>query len=134
MSERKAAGFFLSFVGDGSAFGQDVLSIGPKIARKRHWEPRVDINEDEREVIVTVEIAGVHGDEISLSLQPDANTLTVRGSRQEPASEGRRIAHQLEIPFGEFEREVILPDIPLAMNEVSAACKNGFLVVLIPKA
>lgn len=134
MGEHEAAGFYLTFLGDAAVFSQEVITSGPKVARRAHWEPRVDILEEPGRIVVTAELAGVKGEEITLGLLAETNTLVIRGYRHEPYPEGRRVAHQLEIPYGEFEREVALPDVSLDRAGVSASCRHGFLVVSIPKA
>ncbi|MGH2639222.1 MAG: Hsp20/alpha crystallin family protein [Rhabdochlamydiaceae bacterium] len=133
MSDRDSHKFFLTFVADPSLYGQEVLPGGPKVARGRHWEPRVDVIEEPHSLLITVEISGVRGDEISLVYSSERNILSIRGSRAESDINTKRIAHQLEISYGAFEREVSLPDVGLRGEEISASFRNGFLYVSIPK-
>ena len=91
--------------------------------------------EDDRNFIIKAEIAGVRGEDIQLLFLPERHSILIRGVRSEddsPAS-GRRL-HQLEIPFGEFAREVKLPEVPIEHQNMRAQYKNGFLLVMIPKA
>lgn len=73
--------------------------------RSSIWRPPTDVFENEQEVIVRVEIAGMREDDFSISLTGDR--LTVRGNR--PDIQEKRAYHQMEIFFGEFNVEVNLP-------------------------
>lgn len=108
----------------------------PKVARRAAWEPRVDLLETTEGFLLKVEIAGVKGDEIRVSYQPKRHSVTVRGVRHEDqASEfGQCGYHQLEINYGEFAREIRLPEAAVAPERIRASYQNGFLVVIIPRA
>ncbi len=92
------------------------------------WRPPTDVFETEQAVIVRVEIAGMHEDDFSISLTGDQ--LTVRGNR--PDVQERRAYHQMEIAFGEFTVEVILP-APILADKVNAEYQTGFLRLEFPK-
>jgi HSP20 family molecular chaperone IbpA len=91
-----------------------------KVAHGKLWEPRVDIREDPAQIIVKD--------------VPERHTLVIRGTRHEEAPDERTVAHQLEVYYGEFAREVVLPEVPINADGVRAQYRNGFLTVLIPKA
>jgi len=107
----------------------------PKVAAGRAWEPRVDLIEEERRFLIKAEIAGVRGEDIQLLYLPERHSLLIRGTRQEDDfSDGNRVGiHQLEIFYGEFHREVRLPDISIDADGIRATYRNGFLLVMIPK-
>ena len=70
------------------------------------------------------------------ALSPDDRVLSVSGDRNEEDADRRdRVrCYQLEIYFGQFERQVVLPgDIRIDRDAISASCKDGFLVVTLPK-
>lgn len=121
---------------DLSGLAAEVGASPPKYARSRTWEPNVDISEDESAVIVKAELAGVTGESVRLHFSPGKRTLTIRGTRfdKDVPSDEACAVHQLEIAYGEFEREVRLPDLPLTPDNVSARMHDGFLVVRIGKA
>ena len=122
-------------VGDLQQFQSELLRSRPVVAKGNCWEPRVDVIEDERRFIVKAEIAGVRGEDIQLLYIPERHSVLIRGFRRDEdgTSEGRRF-HQLEIPSGEFAREVTLPDVPIDGQSMRAQYRNGFLLVMIPKA
>jgi HSP20 family protein len=122
-------------VGDLQRFQSELLRSRPVVASGSCLEPRVDVIEDESRFIIKAEIAGVRGEDIQLLFIPERNSVLIRGFRRDEdvAGEGRRF-HQLEIPSGEFAREVKLPDVPIDGHSMRAQYKNGFLLVMIPKA
>ncbi len=114
---------------------EEMVRTRPAVAIGKGWEPRVDVLEDANRILVKVEIAGVRGDEISLLYLADRHSLLIRGSRQDASdnSASRVGVHQLEIFYGEFQREVKLPDIPVSIDEMKAQYRNGFLLIMLPK-
>ncbi len=76
--------------------------------RPQAWEPPVDVFEDDRDVVIVVAMPGVAPDRVQILTEPGA--LTVRGERPLPLERGERaLVHQLEIPYGYFERRITLP-------------------------
>ncbi|MCC7230596.1 MAG: Hsp20/alpha crystallin family protein [Fimbriimonadaceae bacterium] len=114
---------------------EEMVRTRPAVAIGKGWEPRVDVLEDANRILVKVEIAGVRGDEISLLYLADRHSLLIRGSRQDASDNAanRVGVHQLEIFYGEFQREVKLPDIPISIDEMKAQYRNGFLLIMLPK-
>lgn len=96
----------------------------------RSWRPATDIYETEERMIVLVEIAGMKEDEFSISM--DHNTLNIQGARRIPIEE-RQAIHQMEIPFGEFNVEIVFP-MQLDLDNVTATYNNGYLMISLPKA
>lgn len=107
----------------------------PRIASGRAWEPRIDLIEEEHRFLLKAELAGVRGEDIQLQFVPERHSLVLRGFRQEDDfSDGNRTGiHQLEIFYGEFQREVRLPDISIDAGGIRATFRHGFLLVMIPK-
>lgn len=134
MPQRGVDEWFWS-VGDLQRLHEELLRSRPVVASGKAWEPRVDVLEDERRFIVKAELSGVRGEEIQLMFLPERHSLIIRGRRDDETPTERRLrVHQLEIPFGEFSREVQLPDVPVAHESMRAQYHNGFLLVTIPKA
>ncbi len=115
--------------------GQELNRSRPGVATGRFWEPRVDVIEDKHKILIRAEIAGVRGEEIGLLYVPERHALLIRGERQEAdAGDGTEGSYiQMEIPFGQFQREVKLPDVAIRPDEIRAQFRNGFLIVMIPK-
>jgi len=96
--------------------------------RAPFWTPPTDVFENENEVIVRMEIAGMREEDFNIEL--NGRILTVRGFRQDISE--RRAYHQMEIRFGEFSIDMELPS-PVDVNRVEAMYNNGFLRVVLPK-
>jgi HSP20 family protein len=122
--------------------GGDLQRLNTEIGGRRRlgnhglWEPRIDLMEDEAHFYLKVELAGVRGEDLQLLYLPDSHSMLVKGvRREEECFDVRRTGcHQLEIYYGEFEREIELPQTPIEPGQVKAQFRNGFLYALIPKA
>lgn len=92
------------------------------------WRPPTDIYETSDKITIQVEIAGMRGSEIRISI--DDKTLIIHGYRAGPSEQ--RSYHQMEIPFGEF---LSLINLHSEVNFQSANAKyvDGFLIITIPK-
>ncbi|MGB3134376.1 MAG: Hsp20/alpha crystallin family protein [Candidatus Macondimonas sp.] len=79
----------------------------PGSAQSPCWAPPVDVVETPSGVTIVVALPGVAADRIQVRLEADG--LRIAGERPLPmgAREGR--IHRLEIPFGRFERRIVLP-------------------------
>jgi HSP20 family molecular chaperone IbpA len=93
------------------------------------WEPPVDVLEDEQEIVIVVALPGVPADRVEVTIEQGA--LVVRAERPLPFAGARRAVRQLEIPYGCFERRVVLPNARL---EASAReLRDGCLVLRLQK-
>lgn len=113
----------------------ELTSRGPMVARQRGWTPRVDLLEGENFLLLRVELAGVTRSDLTLSYNADRNTIMIRGERREAelTPENRCLPHLLEIEYGEFSREIRLPDGQISLDGVKTVMKCGMLYVVIPK-
>ena len=118
-----------------SSLAEELAAGRPRVASAQSWEPRIDLFEEESRLLVRVEIAGVRGEDIGLHFVPERHALVIRGVREEPAPNegGRRAAHQLEIMYGEFSREIALPAVSIDARGIRAQYRHGMLFVMIPK-
>ncbi len=98
--------------------------------RGDRWQPDADVFETEKAVVVRVELAGVRGDDLRVSV--DGETLRISGVRM--ASEPVKVQrlHQMEIAAGPFERRLRIP-IAFQREVVTAQLADGFLTVTLPK-
>lgn len=105
----------------------------PKVARRGGWCPPVDVLIAEDRVVIKAEIAGMSGHEIKIQFDPERGNVLIRGVRGEgELPDGFRRAQQLEIAYGEFVREVQLPEGDWNVAQAEAVYGNGYLVVSIP--
>lgn len=109
-----------------------VLTEGPHSFVVRHthtWRPPTDVVEEEDRLLVLVEIAGMKAGEFHITV--DAQRLVISGSR---AARGQTCVayHQLEVRYGEFRTEVMLP-WRVDRENVTAYYEDGFLRVKLPQ-
>ncbi len=93
------------------------------------WEPPVDVFEDEREVVVVVALPGVPAERIEVTSEPGA--LLIRAESPLPFAGSRPAVRQLEIPYGYFERRVMLPAVQLEAGTPELA--HGCLTLRLRK-
>ena len=89
-----------------------------------------DLFEDERRVVVRLELPGMERKDFDIEVRGDI--LTVRGEKrfERESTEGRwRV---LQCAYGEFERQVPLP-VAVKSDEARAVYKDGVLKIELPK-
>lgn len=96
---------------------------------RRRFVPPTDIIEQPDRLLIISEIAGMHPDDIQITLL--SGRVIIRGERRRTLSAFTAL-HQLEIGFGEFRLEFPLP---WGVDEagVSATYEDGFLMVTLPR-
>jgi len=113
---------------------EEMASTRPTVASGRYWEPRVDVIDQGDRLLVRAEIAGVRVEDVGLMYNLDRHALLIRGYRREDLEDEFRAAFfQLEVPFGEFQREIALPGEAIDPEGIRAHYRNGFLYVILPK-
>lgn len=107
---------------------------GPKILEslpaRLGMAPRIDMTEDDDQVILEAELPGVSPDDVQISVT--AHTLTISGNKNASPDDKRRIRHYAERQFGEFHRHIELPS-SIDSNRVNAVFNNGVLVITLAK-
>ena len=109
--------------------------VASSMAARRYWRPNLDVCETSDEVTVTLELAGVEPKDVSIQYVAKTRSLIVRGVRRSielPDCQPSR-SHQLEVYYGEFEREVRLPELDLVPQQIRTLFDNGMLIIRIPK-
>lgn len=94
------------------------------------WSPRVDIVEDEKEIIVKAELPEMKKEDVKVTV--DQGVLTISGERKLEKEEKNKKYHRIESEYGSFVRSFTLPTAVLA-DKVSADFKDGVLKVHLPK-
>jgi HSP20 family molecular chaperone IbpA len=101
------------------------------------WRPPTDVLEGPAGLLVRIEIAGMHEDDLEVTLFDDM--LVVAGEREAndldrtcwPAGQCRY--HASGVRFGPFRSEVYLP-IAVDADRVTARYDRGILYVTLPRA
>ena len=93
------------------------------------WEPPVDVFENEREIVVIVALPGVPPERVEVT--SESGTLVVRAQRRIRFAGSGRVVRRLEIPYGNFERRIQLPE-----SQVEAGTRefvDGCLILKLRK-
>ena len=104
---------------------------------KRAWDtgmtPRVDMYEEDNQVVVKAELPGISKKDIDIKLEEDV--LTIKAEKKEETEEGEEgTAHYTrERRFGQYIRSMTLPGKVDAEN-ISATLKKGVLEIKLPRA
>ncbi len=91
----------------------------------------IDVYETDGEFVIQSAIAGVKAEDLDIAIENDM--VTVRGSRQKTIEEERKKYFYQECYWGEFSRQVILPE-EVDAERAEATMKDGILTLRIPKA
>jgi HSP20 family protein len=89
-----------------------------------------DVYETTNVFIVYMEIPGVDPDKLSVVV--DHSSVTVSGERLRPNFDHIICIHQLEVEYGRFKRTIPLAG-PIDGEASSSTCKNGYLLIRLPK-
>ncbi len=97
------------------------------------WEPPVDVLETQTGLEVHVALPGVAPDSITIAL--DAAGVSVSALRPFPCRETGAHLHRIEIPYGRFERRIVLPleDPYMPMELVERRLAEGVLTLTFRK-
>jgi HSP20 family protein len=92
--------------------------------------PAVDIDETDKELIVTAELPGVRDKDVEVSLAGDI--LTIKGEKRDAREQKSGDSYYAERRFGSFSRSLRLP-FELGDEKVDAKFKDGVLTIHLPK-
>lgn len=89
-----------------------------------------DVIEDDRRVIVRVEVPGMSRDDLDLQVIGDA--LVISGEKRYESDDVRGEWRVRQCAVGAFRRVIPLP-VPVRADEAKATCRDGVLRVELPK-
>ena len=92
--------------------------------------PSVEVADDGDEIQVTAELPGMSEGDFELTL--DRNMLTIKGEKKQEHEETKRNYYFSECSYGQFQRNIPLPD-DVDGSKVKAQFKKGVLKVSLPK-
>jgi len=92
--------------------------------------PAVDVYEDEKKVVLKLEVPGIEEKDLDVSVEN--NTLTVRGERKFEKEEKEENFHRIERRYGSFYRAFTLPSTVDTEN-IAAKYEAGVLKLELKK-
>jgi HSP20 family protein len=96
----------------------------------RAWAPLVDMCETKDDLVLTVELPGVHEKDVTVSITGDL--LVIKGERRFEQEVKEQSFLHLERTYGKFERLIQLP-MPVQSDKVKATYRDGVLEIRLPK-
>jgi len=92
--------------------------------------PAVDIYEDEKKIVLKVEVPGIPEKDLDVSVEN--NTLTVKGERKFEKEEKEENFHRIERRYGSFFRAFTLP-ATVETENIDAKYEDGLLKLELKK-
>ncbi len=105
-------------------------ALRPALAGWQGTAPAVDIDETDKELVVTAELPGVTDKDVEVSLAGDI--LTIRGEKKAEHEQKNGDSYYAERRFGSFSRSLRLP-FEVRDDKVDARFKDGVLTIHLPK-
>lgn len=96
----------------------------------RGWLPRADVQETDKEYLLSVCVPGVRKEDLKVDVRDDM--LNITGERKSEKEEKGRTWLRKESSYGSFSRSFVLPE-GLHPEQVKASYKDGVLELIIPK-
>jgi len=103
---------------------------GRQAAQQRSFAPSVDIFEEKDAIVVSVELPGVKGADLNITVENDL--LTISGERKFERREDAGQWHRVESTYGRFTRSFALPKTVSSEN-IEANLDSGVLTVRLAK-
>jgi HSP20 family protein len=94
------------------------------------WAPQLDVLETEASYRVRVDLPGVSHENVTINVEN--NWITIRGERQEMATETNETVLRTERGRGGFYRSLILPT-EIDADKATANFEGGVLLIELPK-
>lgn len=110
----------------------DILSNASPALRnsRKAFVPAIDMYEDEKNVIVETELAGIDSDKVEVSI--DNDVLCIKGESEKKSEVDDKNYYRKEIRRGSFYRSIQLP-AHVDGEKASAETNDGVLKIVIPK-
>jgi HSP20 family protein len=108
----------------------EFFSLSPVDFFDSQWLPAIDMYDDEKNVYIKADVAGIDEKDLNVSIQD--NILTISGERIEEKQDKRKGWVISERSMGSFCRSVNLP-AGIKHDSIKAELKNGVLTVTLPK-
>ena len=94
------------------------------------FSPKINLSEDEKNIIVNVDLPGVNPDDVDIEVRDDS--LIISGKTEEEKEKKEKKFYYYERKSGSFYREISLPS-KVDEKKTKAEIKNGVLEIILPK-
>lgn len=121
---------FVTFRREMDRVFDDFFSGGRSLQGAQGLTPAVDIDDTDKEMVVTAELPGVTEKDVEVNLVGDI--LTIKGEKKAENEEKNGDGFYMERRFGSFVRSIRLP-FEVKDEDVQAKFNNGVLTVRLSK-
>lgn len=97
---------------------------------RKTFVPAIDMYEDEKNVIVETELAGIDADKVKISIENDV--LCIKGESEKKSEVDDKNYYRKEIRRGSFFRSIQLPT-HVDGDNATAETDDGVLKITVPK-
>lgn len=103
------------------------------LARREHWldTPKMDVSEDDKQIIVEADLPGMDEKDVSVTL--DNDMLVISGESVSESENDDRHYHISERRYGQYRRTLPIPEELVETDKIKATFKKGVLKVVLPK-
>lgn len=108
---------------------RQVFQLGCSNSDQPAWEPPLDVFETDQALLILVALPGVMAQDVEVICE--TGHLWVRGIRPPPQQFSVVKVHRMEIPYGRFERQIVLPTGTFELNRTELV--HGCLVIRLRK-
>jgi len=122
---------FFAFDKDIDQFFDDFFTGNVPEAREATMSPRINLEENDNEWILTTELPGVKKDDVTVNFQD--NLLTLTGEKKFEKEDKKKHFHRIERSYGQFSRSVQIPS-SIVLDKIDARYEDGILNIILPKA
>jgi HSP20 family protein len=106
----------------------DTFPRGMEIANQ--FMPTIDVSETDKELLIEANIPGYDPKDVEIDVHD--NVLTIHGVTHQDKEEKDKKYYRRERGYGEFRREILLPDY-VDVTKATSKAKNGTIVIAVPK-
>ena len=111
-------------------FFDGALACRPGFARLNDFGPSIDVEDTDKEIVVTAELPGLDRKDFEVTLSGDI--LTIKGEKKSASESRNGGSHYVERRFGSFARSVRLP-FAASEEQVDAKYEKGILSIRLAK-
>lgn len=105
-------------------------SLEEKSWSKKCGELAVDVYSTEEHIVIQAPVSGVKKNDLEIVTENDV--VIIKGKRERPQKEEIKEFYTKECFYGEFRREIILPE-ETDPSHIEANIEEGVLIIEIPK-
>ncbi|KAA3610164.1 MAG: Hsp20/alpha crystallin family protein [Calditrichaeota bacterium] len=118
-------------INDVDHFVKDFFNDRDFSIREQEISPRLNVEENDNEWIISAELPGVSKEDVKVNFQEDV--LSISGEKKVEKEVDEKNYHCNERSFGKFSRSLKI-NTPVLADKINAGYKDGILTISLPKA